>query len=494
VFAAKDALDSRQEASKAAQALREHGEVDARQRVRACFVSDLAPGRALDQLVRFDARVRETGASVLLRRGGSRTPVRQLEGNLLVYSGAAELDESPPAPGEPGPPSQIVLAATPPLSGAISPLPAGPVFWFGMALSVLGSVWLALSLVWFPAYWLTVLIKPELSRKSGLLPLARGSDRTNDVARCVAAGLIWIAMTWYSQWRLNYYDLPSLPQLTGAYAALVAVLLLLIVARLFTPVRSVLLSVAAVPPAIPEVTKFVGRGWVERSMQQIEQAPLAMLVASIFLGTLAWGLQLGLESSVRHAVRSTTASLVDWVGKQAATLAVLFTDIVDSTKLLYDMGDEEWKRVLDAHFDRARNLAVTNNGHEVKTTGDGMLIVFKAAPDALQFALAFREHTGDRRLHVRTGAHFGEVSVEPQDVIGKTVHIAARVMGASGPQEICVTDEAKHQIDAEGRPAHRELPWVHESAMTLKGIPDKFALWKLPASAPAGSAVQPASR
>ena len=57
---------------------------------------------------------------------------------------------------------------------------------------------------------------------------------------------------------------------------------------------------------------------------------------------------------------------------QRVLATILFTDIVGSTRLAAELGDERWRALLDEHFRAARRQLERFGGHEVKTTGDGI--------------------------------------------------------------------------------------------------------------------------
>ena len=59
-----------------------------------------------------------------------------------------------------------------------------------------------------------------------------------------------------------------------------------------------------------------------------------------------------------------------------ALAAVLFTDIVGSTTQAADLGDSEWRKLLDSHDEVVRTLVEQHRGHLVKLTGDGVLARF----------------------------------------------------------------------------------------------------------------------
>jgi class 3 adenylate cyclase len=96
-------------------------------------------------------------------------------------------------------------------------------------------------------------------------------------------------------------------------------------------------------------------------------------------------------------------------------VSVLSTDLVGSTQLLDRLGDDAAERVRRAHFRLLRDAVRTRKGHEVKNLGDGLMVVFPSALDALDCAIAIqrrvRRHNQRGQgpsLHVRVGVHVGE--------------------------------------------------------------------------------------
>ncbi len=71
--------------------------------------------------------------------------------------------------------------------------------------------------------------------------------------------------------------------------------------------------------------------------------------------------------------------------------AVLFTDLVGSTELMARVGEEVFDALRREHFTRLRGASAQNAGRQVKTLGDGVLVVFRSASDAVACAIAMQQ-------------------------------------------------------------------------------------------------------
>jgi class 3 adenylate cyclase len=111
---------------------------------------------------------------------------------------------------------------------------------------------------------------------------------------------------------------------------------------------------------------------------------------------------------------------------------VLFTDIVDSTRVAAELGDRRWHRVLEEHHQAVRRNLARFRGREVKTTGDGFLATFDGPARAIRTADAIRTELAEHGLQVRAGLHAGECELLDDDIGGIAVHIAARVLAQAG--------------------------------------------------------------
>ncbi len=115
-------------------------------------------------------------------------------------------------------------------------------------------------------------------------------------------------------------------------------------------------------------------------------------------------------------------------------LTVLFTDIVDSTRLAADLGDRGWRDLLEQHHRVVRAALERFRGREIDTAGDGFLAVFDGPARAIRCARAVVAAVRDLGLEIRVGVHTGECEVIGEAVAGLAVHIGARVAALAAPE------------------------------------------------------------
>jgi class 3 adenylate cyclase len=157
-------------------------------------------------------------------------------------------------------------------------------------------------------------------------------------------------------------------------------------------------------------------------------------------------LESALAAFERLGARLDEERAKELLGRLEARRTFLFTDIVDSTKLLGTLGDEKWKRLLARHNELVRERIVESGGEVVKQTGDGFFASFdnpRAAIDAavaIQRALAAEIVAPDVRIGAHTGGAF-RTDADSTDYGGQSVHVAARIGAAAGGGEILVSRE-----------------------------------------------------
>jgi adenylate cyclase len=142
---------------------------------------------------------------------------------------------------------------------------------------------------------------------------------------------------------------------------------------------------------------------------------------------------------------SLVASLLDDVREVTAptgtegTMTLVFTDIVDSTALAERIGDATWADLMHRHEDAIVDVTNGHGGRVVKLLGDGSMLAFESARAAVRAAVGIQESVTNEPFAVRIGIHTGEIIRTDQDLLGLTVHKAARVASAAGADQIMVS-------------------------------------------------------
>ncbi len=123
-------------------------------------------------------------------------------------------------------------------------------------------------------------------------------------------------------------------------------------------------------------------------------------------------------------------------------LTVLFTDLVGSTALYSGRGDEAGDALRREHFATLRACVADHDGREVKSAGDGLMVVFTSAVEAVRCAVAMQRATTGAvpSRPMRVGIDAGEPIMEGDDLYGRPVIVASRLCDAAGDGEIVVSD------------------------------------------------------
>ena len=126
------------------------------------------------------------------------------------------------------------------------------------------------------------------------------------------------------------------------------------------------------------------------------------------------------------------------------TVTFLFTDIEGSTRLLDELGTDEYARTLEEHRRRLRDAF--RNGHEVDTQGDSLFFAFARADDAVAAAAAGQRALEGLPLRVRMGIHTGQPAVVGRDYVGMDVHRAARISAAAYGGQVVLSQTTRDLV------------------------------------------------
>lgn len=194
---------------------------------------------------------------------------------------------------------------------------------------------------------------------------------------------------------------------------------------------------------------------------------------------------LGLRSA--HLLATLAAEDARSSGRLASiaekgTVGIVFVDVADFTVLTAELGDGIAIQVLTGLNERILRAIKPCKGELVKSLGDGFLIAFPSASQAVRGATGIRKavekaHTRVEGwpLHVRIAVHAGEPSIEQDDLLGHDVNLTARLLDHCKPGEVIVSEAAKEL--AEKR--LRTVDFGRKRLVKIRGLSSKTVVYSL---------------
>jgi class 3 adenylate cyclase/tetratricopeptide (TPR) repeat protein len=169
------------------------------------------------------------------------------------------------------------------------------------------------------------------------------------------------------------------------------------------------------------------------------------------------------------------------VSSQATqTVSVLMTDLVGSTAIADRVGPAAAEGLRAEHFGLLRGALERTGGREVKNLGDGLMVVFQSASQALtcavemQQAVEARNRRSEEHLCVRIGVSLGDTTVEESDHFGEPVVEASRLCAAAAGGQIVVNDLVRQIGGARDGHSFRSL-----GGLELKGLSEPVQAFEL---------------
>jgi class 3 adenylate cyclase len=167
---------------------------------------------------------------------------------------------------------------------------------------------------------------------------------------------------------------------------------------------------------------------------------------------------------------------------EPAFRSIMFTDLKGSTQMAVQLGDEKAMHLLRVHNALTREALRAHSGREVKTTGDGFLLSFLNAVDALECAVAiqeaFKEYNKrhpDEALYVRIGVAAGEPIEEKGDIYGAAVNLAARICDQARAGGILVAQLVRDEVEDDSD----RIQFTSWGELTLKGFDDLVKVYEV---------------
>jgi adenylate cyclase len=134
--------------------------------------------------------------------------------------------------------------------------------------------------------------------------------------------------------------------------------------------------------------------------------------------------------------------------------AILAADVAGYSRLMSADEEGTHRRLLAYRREIVEPKVRRHRGRIVKHTGDGALVEFASAVDAVRCALEVQEQVAlrnaqlpqGRRIEFRIGVNLGDVIVAPEDIYGHGVNVAARLEGLAPPGGICISADAWRHV------------------------------------------------
>ena len=217
-------------------------------------------------------------------------------------------------------------------------------------------------------------------------------------------------------------------------------------------------------------------------------APLRALRARNFLHP-ALGQDLTPSSTARRAQAG--------LSETRKLAAILVADVVGYSRLAGADEDRILARLRTLRSDLIDPILAVHHGRVVKRTGDGAIVEFRSAVDAVNYAIEIQramvernaEVTPDKCIEFRIGIHVGDVVEETDgDLMGDGVNIAARLQSVAKPGGICISDDTYRQVKS-----RLDLRVSDLGLVPLKNIAEPMRAYSLEVGQPAQAKPAPSA-
>ena len=180
-----------------------------------------------------------------------------------------------------------------------------------------------------------------------------------------------------------------------------------------------------------------------------------------------------LDAAMEDALMHVGAPGASGAAPGSVEVTIVFVDLASFTALTEAQGDDAAVRVLGRVEAIMRPLVLRHHGRVVKQIGDGFMLAFRDAADAVRATVELRDAIAEPGIPaLRAGINTGVAVFRSSDYIGSTVNIASRVAGAAMAGQILLTTTTVERLPAE------ELAVEEVGVRLLRGVDDPLALYR----------------
>jgi adenylate cyclase len=167
---------------------------------------------------------------------------------------------------------------------------------------------------------------------------------------------------------------------------------------------------------------------------------------------------------------------------QRRLAAVLAADVAGYSRLMGDNEEGTLARLKAIRKNFVEPAIASHRGRIVKTIGDGMLVEFASAVDAVRSAVEVQRGMAEQnsgvpqevRIEFRVGIHVGDTIIDDGDIFGDGVNVAARLESIAEPGGICISDDAHRQVRGKVEFASDDM-----GLQSLKNIAQPMHAWRV---------------
>ncbi len=241
------------------------------------------------------------------------------------------------------------------------------------------------------------------------------------------------------------------------------------------------------PDLVPKVTKKL-RGRIveeEGAMATVVQAAEALepIIAEAVrkrpsrlnrLGLKSTQLLAGLAAEDQRSNRRLAALA------RGGTVGLVFADVARFTTLTAEVGDRAAIRILNRLVEIVEQKVAASRGECVKHLGDGFLLAFPSASQAVRGAINLRDAVRRERrrdpgfdVELRIAVHAGEPLLQGDDLLGHDVNLAARLLDHCTPDQVIVSEAAK-ELAAKRL---RKVAFGKKRTVKIRGLTTRVAIY-----------------
>ena len=153
--------------------------------------------------------------------------------------------------------------------------------------------------------------------------------------------------------------------------------------------------------------------------------------------------------------------------------AIVFSDISGFTHTM-ESDENRAMAQIQKHREIVTNVIQEFNGEMLKEMGDGILLKFTSAIEAVHCAIQIQTHTETENFNLKIGIHLGDIIIKDNDIFGSGVNIASRIHEHGSPGSICISNEIWLQI--------KNQPDINANSLgkkKLKGVDGEIEIYQL---------------